>query len=140
MFWGRYKLKEACNTLARLLATLQDYRNRLDSGIDFRDSESLGQCLACERTHEIRKYPDYIALVLGYDAIPALRALCGDGLPAAHTRSLATEGEDMIAPTLARLDLLHRKLGRLNEGNEARVMAAAGRDLADLLSSCVSAL
>ena len=27
----------------------------------------------------------------------------------------------MIAPTLARLDLLHRKLGRLNEGNEARV-------------------
>ena len=140
LFRGRYKLEEACNTLARLLATLREYRTRLDSGLDFRDSESLGQCLAFERTHEIRKYPDYIASVLGYDAMPALRALCGDGLAVEQTRGLADEAEDMIAPTLARLDLLHRKLSQLNERNEARVIAGAGRELADLLSSCISAL
>jgi hypothetical protein len=90
---GRYKLDEARHTIDRWRATIETITERTQGGSGFGATENLGPCMAEERGTYLKSIPARLAERIGYDILPAIAALEGDGVPKTEVQRLVHRAE-----------------------------------------------
>lgn len=77
---GTYKLREARTALRRMQSTMETIRSRLNNPDDKYPCPLLGCCTLDEMDDWLKNLPTQLATKLGYDILPAIAALIGDGI------------------------------------------------------------
>lgn len=90
---GRYKLKEAEDTLNAWRVLVLEIAKRLRTKAKFDETECLGPCLTNERGTYLKSIPARLAELIGHNILPAIAALEGDGLPKAEVQHLLSRAE-----------------------------------------------
>jgi hypothetical protein len=73
-----------------LIGTITEH---LRSGVGFGAYECIGPCMAYERGVYLKSIPARLAHLLGYEILPGLAALEGDGMPKAAVERLLSRAE-----------------------------------------------
>jgi hypothetical protein len=90
---GRYKLEEALRAIERWQDFVTTVAARVRTGGKFGKAENLGPCMADERGPYLKGIPAQLARLIGYDILPAIAALEGDGVPKAEVQRLLSRAE-----------------------------------------------
>ena len=77
---GAYKLREARTALRRMQSTMTGIRIRLKNPDDKYPCPLLGCCTLDDMDDWLKNLPTQLATKLGYDIMPAIEALTGDGI------------------------------------------------------------
>lgn len=110
---GWYKLEEARRAAERLQECLTTVQTRIRTGGKFGEAENLGPCMAHERGTYLKGIPGQLAHLIGYDILPAIAALEGDGVPKEEAQRLLRSAETVAQRLLADCEAvrLHLKGG-----------------------------
>jgi hypothetical protein len=90
---GQYKLNEAIASIDRWRALIGTITERLRTGVGFGKYECIGPCMAYERGVYLKSIPARLAHLVGYEILPGLAALEGDGMPKAAVERLLSRAE-----------------------------------------------
>ena len=77
---GAYKIREARTALLRMQSTMETIRRYLNNPDDKYPPPLLGCCTLDEMDDWLKNLPTQLATKLGYDIMPAIAALTGDGI------------------------------------------------------------
>jgi hypothetical protein len=78
---GAYKLREVRNRVERMQDTMCDIGEYLKKPRDFYPGQCLGSCCTTDdKADWIQSLPAKVADLIGYDLLPAIAALTGDGI------------------------------------------------------------
>ena len=115
---GEYKLRECSD---RLGSTLEELSRIQDLVSGRGDKWSLMHCTSEDKHLWLKGVPAAVAWRLGYEVIPGLRALTGDGVPEAVIDATFPNVEHKVANLMLQLESTHRLI-RKNIGIEYRRM------------------
>jgi hypothetical protein len=90
---GRYKLEEALRAIKRWQDLVTTIEARVRNGGTFGEAENLGPCMAVNRGPYLKGIPGRLARLIGYDILPAIAALDGDGVPKEEVQRLLRQAE-----------------------------------------------
>ena len=90
---GRYKLDQARHTIEDWRRLVNTIAERVRTGRKFGETECLGLCMADERGTYLKSLPARLAERIGYDILPGIAALEGDGVPKAEVQRLVRRAE-----------------------------------------------
>lgn len=90
---GRYKLEEALLAIGRWQDLVTTIQARVRTEGKFGEAENLGPCMADERGTYVKGIPARLARLIGYDILPAIAALEGDGVPKEEVQRLLRRAE-----------------------------------------------
>lgn len=77
-----YKLREARHRLSRMMKTIDAIGDLLRQPGSVRSGSALGPCCTTDdKAIWLKGVPDQVAEMLGYDILPAIATLTGDGVP-----------------------------------------------------------
>lgn len=131
---GRYKLREAEDTLNAWRELVLEIAKRLRTGAKFDQIESLGPCMAAERGTYLKGIPAQLAELLGYTILPAIAALEGDGVSKAEVQRLQSRAETDARRLIDGCEALRLRLkGGIKDQYGA--MRRGESDLLDLLDA-----
>ena len=142
---GRYKLDQARHTIEDWRRLVNTIAERFRTGRKFGETECLGLCMADERGTYLKSLPARLAERIGYDILPGIAALEGDGVPKAEVQRLVRRAETDAQRLIAECEALRLRLKggieyeyramRQNEGELLRLLdnarECAGPDLAN---------
>ena len=130
---GRYKLDEARHAIEDWQKLVVTVANRVRSGGVFGEDENLGPCMGDEHEVYLEELPDSLANLVGYNILPAIAALEGDGVPKAEVQRLLSRAESDAKRLLAECEAVK---SRLNGGidHEYGAMRRGESRLHDLLA------
>jgi hypothetical protein len=107
---GRYKLDEARHAIEDWHKLIVTVANRVRTGRVFGEDENLGPCMADERGTYLKGLPDRLANLVGYNILPAIAALEGDGVPKAEVERLLRRAETDAQRLLAECEAARARL------------------------------
>ncbi len=84
---GAYKLKEAQRSVHHYLESIYAIREYLLNQRKFYKGAPLGRCTTYDKATYLKRMPEGVAELLGYDVLPAILALGADGLSQREIRS-----------------------------------------------------
>ena len=132
---GRYKLDGARHTIDRWHDLVVTITERVRTGRKFAVNENLGPCMADERGTYLKSLPARLAERIGYDILPGIAALEGDGVPKAEVQHLLRHAETDAQRLIAECEALRLRLKggieheyramRQNEGELLRLLDSA---------------
>ena len=142
---GLYKLREAEHTIEDWRRLVNTIGERVRTGGKFGINENLGPCMAPDRGTYLKSIPARLAERIGYDILPGIAALEGDGVPKAEVQRLVRRAETDAQRLIAECEALRLRLKggieyeyramRQNEGELLRLLdnarECAGPDLAN---------
>ena len=109
----RQKLQEAQDTLEGWQDLVTTVALRIQAGGKFGLEENLDPCMADERETYLEGLPEKLAHLIGYNIIPAIAALEGDGVTKAEVQRLLNRAETVAQRLIADCEVVRL---RLNDG------------------------
>lgn len=132
--YGRYKLVECNERLGQIVQEL----HRIAALVAGRgDKWSLMHCTSEDKHFWIKSVPNMVAWRLGYEVLPGLRALTGDGVPKARIDAAYPSIEVEVKNLVARLDSARQMIAK-DIGYEYCRMQHADPLLKPLVENAVS--
>jgi hypothetical protein len=142
---GLYKLREAEHAIEDWLRLVNTIAERTQGGSGFGATENLSPCMSHERGTYLKSIPARLAERIGYDILPAIAALEGDGVPKTEVQRLVRRAETDAQRLVAECEAVKIRLKggikreyeamRQNEGELLRLLDSArecaGWDLAN---------
>lgn len=118
---GAYKLREALQRIARMQATMNAIGDYLRNPHRYTAGVSLSSCTTDDMADWLKNLPKQLADMLGYEILPAIAALTGDGIATsyvagelesanAHVRDLLHDCEKQYARLHARIEREYRAM------------------------------
>lgn len=129
---GRYKLEEGLVSIKRTLST---YRAGLCDRQLLAGSGIYESCMRCEFDEWLMTIPEYIAYDLGYNILPGLSALVGDGVEHDEMTPQVEQYLYFVPNKLKELDSIWLKLGKSKQYQNDDLLAME-RLCNDLLEFC----
>lgn len=105
---GAYKIHEGIRSLQAIGATVKTIQDKIINGKPFRQNEHLGCCLGYERGSYLKSVPKRISWYLGYDILPGIAALHGNGWDSNQVRSAHEQADNSASSLIARCDNYQR--------------------------------
>jgi hypothetical protein len=130
---GQCKLEEAERTIERWQQMLETIADRIRAGGKFGETENLGPCMAHERGTYLKQLPLHLAELVGYEILPGIAALEGDGVPKAEVQRLLHRAKTDAQRLLAEYETVRLRL-QAGIGSEYRAMRQGESELQGLLS------
>ena len=90
---GRYKLDEARHAVEDWRRLVNTIAERVRTGGKFGINENLGPCMAPDRGTYLKSIPARLAERIGYNILPGIAALEGDGVPKVEVQRLVRRAE-----------------------------------------------
>jgi hypothetical protein len=107
--YGRYKLVECKVRLRQIVQEL----NRIEALVAGRgDKWSLEHCTSEDKHFWLKSVPNLVAWCLGYEVLPGLRALTGDGVPKAGIDAAYPSIEVEVKNLVSRLDSARQMIAK----------------------------
>lgn len=129
---GKYKIGEAMQELDRMGDTVGAIAHRFQSRKGFPENEPLGGCTSDDKDAYVLAVPLHIADSLGYDMLPGVEALSGDGWPPNMVENAVTLARAEVDYVLAACERVHAKLHK-NLAEEYRAMRRGKSELLSLI-------
>jgi hypothetical protein len=107
---GRYKLREAEHAVEDWRRLVNTIGERVRTGGKFGINENLGPCMAPDRGTYLKSIPARLAERMGYDILPGIAALEGDGVPKAEVQHLVRRAETDAQRLIAECEALRLRL------------------------------
>ena len=133
---GRYKLKEGINCIDRILSS---YRAGLYDRQLITTPGSYQSLMPFEFDEWLVTIPEYIAYHLGYDVLPGLSALTGDGVSQEQVTQAVQKYLERVPNKLKELDSIWLKLGKSKQYQDGDLLAME-RVCGELLQFCEAML
>lgn len=124
LFSGLYKLREALRYLEQDCETVEAIAWHVRGNPFAVQAPQLHGCTFEDRVTWLKRRPTAIARSLGYDVLPAIQALSGDGWSARTIRALSETAHSQADEIVARCDSIHAWL-RISIKPEYAAMATA---------------
>ena len=140
---GAHKLREALRLLKQFAATIIEIE-RLVCGTRKRDAgDLLGCCTIEDKAAWLKSLPKGIAACLGYDVLPAIDALTGDGVSGSVLRPVANGARSRAESIVQECDIIDGLI-RISVDLEYQAMRRNGSNLGvpivDVMNLITSAL
>ena len=115
---GAYKLRETQQNLNLMITTLDAVGDYLRRRPQHRGPMGLGGCTTDDKAIYLKRIPTTLAKMFGYDVLPAIATLTGDGVPQHNVRQALGQIQRRVEYLLDECDVQH---ARLKEGYQGRV-------------------
>jgi hypothetical protein len=129
---GLYKIREAMAELDRMADTVGAIAHRFQSRKGFQPNEPLGGCSSDDKDAYVLAIPLHIADSLGYDMLPGVEALGGDGWPQDMVANAIELARSEVRYVLGECERVHTQL-RKNLAGEYGAMTQGQSELLSLL-------
>lgn len=133
---GRYKLEEGIECMRRILST---YRAGLSDRQLAVVSGKYESCMNFEFDEWLISIPEFISHFLGYDVLPGLSALTGDGVSPEQATQAVQKYLKRVPNKLKELDSIWLKLGKSKQYQDGDLLAME-RVCGELLQFCEAML
>lgn len=133
---GAYKIDEGIRSLQSIGGTIETIQDKIITGKRFGYNEHLGCCLGFERGMYLKSVPKRISETLGYDILPGIAALSGDGWNAICVKSAYKHAYNEARHTISKCDDYH-ELIKSGISLEYEAMQNGDSILLDLIRSAV---
>jgi hypothetical protein len=107
---GLYKLREAEHAIEDWRRLVNTIAERTQGGSGFGATENLGPCMSYERGTYLKSIPARLAERIGYNILPGIAALEGDGVPKAEVQHLLRRAETDAHRLIAECEALRLRL------------------------------
>ncbi len=107
---GAYKLRDTQQNLNRMIATLDAVGDYLRRRPQHRGPLPLGGCTTDDKAIYLKRIPTTLAKMFGYDVLPAIAALTGDGVPQHNVRQALGQIQRRVEYLLDECDVQHASL------------------------------
>ncbi len=107
---GAYKLRETQQNLNRMIATLDAVGDYLRRRPQHRGPMGLGGCTTDDKAIYLKRIPTTLAKMFGYDVLPAIATLTGDGVPQHNVRQALGQIQRRVEYLLDECDVQHASL------------------------------
>lgn len=133
---GAYKIDEGIRSLQSIGGTIETIQEKIVTRKRFGYNEHLGCCLGFERGSYLKSVPKRISETLGYDILPGIAALRGDGCDAMLVQSAYKQAYNEALHTILRCDDYH-ELIKSSISVEYEAMRNGNSILFDLIRSAI---
>ena len=107
---GAYKLRDTQQNLNRMIATLDAVGDYLRRRPQHRGPMGLGGCTTDDKAIYLKRIPTTLAKMFGYDVLPAIATLTGDGVPQHNVRQALGQIQRRVESLLEEADVQHFRL------------------------------
>ena len=107
---GAYKLCETQQNLNLMITTLDAVGDYLRRRPQHRGPMGLGGCTTDDKAIYLKRIPTTLAKMFGYDVLPAIAALTGDGVPQHNVRQALGQIQRRVESLLEEADVQHFRL------------------------------
>lgn len=129
---GIYKIREGMVDLDRMADTVGTIAHRFRAQKGFHANEPLGGCTSDDKDEYVLTVPLHIADSLGYDMLPGVEALDGDGWPPKMVANAVELVRAEVRYVLGECERVHARLHK-NLAGEYRAMKRGESELLSLL-------
>ena len=107
---GAYKLRETQQNLNLMITTLDAVGDYLRRRPQHRGPMGLGGCTTDDKAIYLKRIPTTLAKMFGYDVLPAIATLTGDGVPQHNVRQALGQIQRRVESLLEEADVQHFRL------------------------------